>query len=246
VKLPEGPQKLNWFMPEPTSVLIPALNEEESISRVIAEIPYQLCHQVIVIDNGSVDRTAERARDAGAQVVEESSKGYGTACLAGMGHIRDDTEVVVFLDADHSDYPEQLPLLTRPVYENRSDFVLGSRIFIRENRRFLRFHQAWGNRICVTLISLFYGFRYSDLGPFRAIRYRSLIELGLRDPTWGWNVEMQIRAVQAGLRILEVPVKYRDRIGRSKISGTLRGSFAAGLRILHTILKCRTVSESSL
>jgi len=233
-------------MPEPTSVLIPALNEEESVSRVIAEIPYELCHQVIVIDNGSVDRTAERARDAGAQVVAESSKGYGAACLAGIGHIRGDTEVVVFLDADHSDYPEELSSLTRPIYEDRSDFVLGSRIFIRENRRFLRLHQAWGNRICVTLISMFYGFRYSDLGPFRAIRYRSLMELGLRDPTWGWNVEMQIRAVQAGLRILEVPVKYRHRIGRSKISGTLRGSFAAGLRILHTILKCRAVSESSL
>ena len=236
-KLPEDAPKLNWFMPQPTSILIPALNEEEPIIRVLAEIPEVLCHQIIVVDNGSVDRTAERAKNCGAQVVVEKRRGYGNACLAGIHHIRAGTEVVVFLDADHSDYPEELPLLTRPIYEGRYDLVLGSRSLIRENRSFLRFHQAWGNRICLMLIRLFYGFQFSDMGPFRAIRYKSLTKLGLKDLTWGWNAEMQIRAVQEGLRILEVPVRYRERIGQSKISGTLRGSLAAGLRILHTILK---------
>src|SRR6058998_3416994 len=155
-KLPEDAQKLNWIMPQPTSVLIPALNEEEPISRVLAEIPGELCHQVIVVDNGSVDRTADRARNSGAQVVLEKRRGYGNACLAGIRHIRAGTEVVVFLDADHSDYPEELPLLTRPIYQGGYDLVLGSRSLIRENRSFLRFHQACGNRICLKLIRLFY------------------------------------------------------------------------------------------
>lgn len=233
-------------MPEPTSVIIPAFNEEESITKVLAEIPPQLCHQVIVIDNGSFDRTAERAMQAGAQVIMERKRGYGNACLAGLHHIRAGTEVVVFLDADHSDYPEELPLLTRPIYEDRVDLVLGSRNMFRENRRYLRLHQVWGNRICLTLIAVFYGFHFSDMGPFRAVRYGSLMELDLRDPTWGWNAEMQIRALQAGLRIREVPVKYRERIGQSKISGTLHGSLAAGFRILYTIFKHWRLPASSL
>ena len=224
-------------MPEPTAVLIPALNEEQSIVKVLEEIPAQLCHQVIVIDNGSRDRTAELAQSAGAQVVIEPRRGYGYACLLGLRHLRAGTEVVAFLDADHSDHPAQLPRLTHPIYIGQFDLVIGSRTLQRENLRYLHPHQLWGNHLSLILIYLLYGFRFTDMGPFRAIRYDALMKLGIKDPTWGWNAEMQIKAIQAGLRIKEVAVSYRERIGRSKISGTVWGSLAAGSRILYTILR---------
>ena len=224
-------------MPDPTSVIIPTLNEEKSIGRVIEEIPRHLCHQIIVIDNGSQDDTARVAAAAGVQVVLEPIRGYGQACLAGLRQVRADTRVVAFLDGDHSDYPEQLHELTGPIYEDRFDFVMGSRILRVENLAFLRGHQLWGNRLTLQLLRLFYGCRFSDLGPFRAIRKDSLERLGMKDTTWGWNVEMQIKAVRAGLRIREVPVRYRERIGDSKISGTFSGSVAAGFRILYTLLR---------
>jgi glycosyltransferase involved in cell wall biosynthesis len=224
-------------MPEPTSLLIPALNEEQSIVKVLEEIPGQLCHQVIVIDNGSRDRTAELARNAGAQVVIEPRRGYGYACLAGLRHLRAETEVVAFLDADYSDHPAQLPYLTHPIYIGQFDLVIGSRTLQRENLQYLCPHQLWGNRLSLSLIYLLYGFRFTDMGPFRAIRYDALMKLDIKDPTWGWNAEMQIKAIQANLRIKEVAVSYRERIGRSKISGTVWGSLAAGFRILYTILR---------
>src|SRR5438552_12407022 len=238
-KLPEGSSKLNWFMAEPTSVLIPALDEEESIAQVIAEIPRESCHQILVVDNGSRDRTAVRAREAGAEVVREPRRGYGRACRAGLRRLQPATEVVVFLDADHSDFPSELPLLTGPLYAGRADLVLGSRSLRSENRRFLRWHQSWGNRLALALVRLFYGQRFTDFGPFRAIRRSALEGLRLRDPTWGWNVEMQIKAAGAGLRIEEVALRYRERIGRSKISGTFLGSMRAGSKILWTILRHR-------
>ena len=224
-------------MPDPTSVIIPTLNEEKSIGRVIEEIPPQFCHQIIVIDNGSQDDTARVAAEAGVQVVVEPKRGYGHACLAGLRHVRADSRVVAFLDGDHSDYPEQLAELTGPIYEDRFDFVMGSRILRVENLAFLRGHQLWGNRLTLHLLRLFYGARFSDLGPFRAIRRESLEQLSMKDTTWGWNVEMQIKAIRAGLRIHEVPVRYRERIGHSKISGTFSGSMAAGFRILYTLLR---------
>ncbi len=224
-------------MPEPTSVLIPALNEEQSIVKVLEEIPAQLCHQVIVIDNGSRDRTAELAQNAGAQVVIEPRRGYGYACLAGLRHLRAGTDVVAFLDADHSDHPAQLPRLTHPIYIGQFDLVIGSRTLQPENLRYLHPHQLWGNHLSLVLIYLLYGFRFTDMGPFRAIRYDALMKLDMKDPTWGWNAEMQIKAIQADLRIQEVAVSYRARIGRSKISGTVLGSLAAGFRILYTIFR---------
>ena len=224
-------------MPEPTAVLIPALNEEPAIARVIAEIPRARCHRIIVIDNGSRDRTAEAARGAGAEVVQEPRRGYGHACRAGLACLGPETEVVAFLDADHSDYPAELTALTAPIYEGRADFVLGSRTLRPENEPFLAAHQRWGNRLAVGLIRMLHGHAFTDLGPFRAIRRAALDALALRDTTWGWNVEMQIEALRAGLRIVEVPVRYRERIGRSKISGTVRGSVNAGARILFTVAR---------
>jgi glycosyltransferase involved in cell wall biosynthesis len=224
-------------MPEPTSVLIPALNEERSIAKVLQEIPAGSCHQIIVIDNGSNDRTGEIARRCGAQVVNEPRKGYGFACLAGLNHLRHGTHIVAFLDGDHSDYPEELSRLTHPIYQQQADLVIGSRILRAQNLSHLKAHQLWGNRLILALLYSLYGCRFSDLGPFRAIRLQSLEKLAMTDRTWGWNVEMQIKAVRAGLRIQEIPVSYRDRIGYSKISGSVRGSIAAGFRILYTVFR---------
>jgi glycosyltransferase involved in cell wall biosynthesis len=228
-------------MTQATTVVIPALDEEEAIARVIAEIPRGSCHQIIVVDNGSRDDTAGAARAAGAEVVSEPRRGYGRACLSGLERLRADTEVVVFLDGDHSDYPEELPLLTGPIYAGRADLVLGSRLLRRENLQFLPAHQVWGNRLALALLRRIYDRSFSDFGPFRAIRRGALERLRLTASTWGWNVEMQIRAIEAGLRVEEVAVRYRARVGRSKISGTLLGSIRAGTRILLTILACRTL-----
>jgi glycosyltransferase involved in cell wall biosynthesis len=224
-------------MPEPTTVLIPALNEEASICKVLAEIPRPYCHQIIVVDNGSEDATGRVSREAGAEVVFEPRRGYGFACLAGLARLRSDTAVVAFLDADHSDYPSDLPDLTSPIYGGACDLVLGSRALIAENRAYLPLHQRWGNEAVLILLRALYGRRFTDLGPFRAIRVPSLRRLNMADTTWGWNVEMQIKAVQNGLRIREVPVRYRERIGRSKISGTVRGSLAAGFKILYALVR---------
>ncbi len=214
-------------------VVIPSLNEQESIGRVITSIPPWV-RQTIVVDNGSTDATAERARQAGAVVITEPQRGYGQACLAGCA-AAGDADIVVFLDGDLSDYPERMERLVRPIAEGRADFVLGSRTLGLRQKGALLLQQRFGNWLACRLIRLFWGHCYTDLGPFRAIRRSSLEHLHMDDQNFGWTVQMQIRAVVAELRIEEIPVDYRRRIGRSKISGTLRGVVSAGAKILCTI-----------
>ncbi|MGH9838573.1 MAG: glycosyltransferase family 2 protein [Blastocatellia bacterium] len=219
------------------SVIIPALNEEESIGAVLAAIPRAWVNDVIVVDNGSADRTERIARQYGARVVSQPERGYGAACLAGIAALEPETEIVVFLDADFSDYPEDIGLLIRPLIEWGADLALGARTLDGASRAALTPQQRWGNWLATTLIRWRFGFRYTDLGPFRAIRREALESLGMRDRNYGWTVEMQIKALQAGLRIVEVPLRYRVRIGQSKISGTVKGTLLAGVKILYTIGK---------
>jgi len=217
------------------SVIIPAVDEEEAIGLVIAEIPAAV-HEVIVVDNGSRDRTAEVARAAGSRVVSEPRRGYGRACLAGIA-AADRPDVVVFLDGDHSDYPAQLPEVVAPILEDRADMVIGSRTLGRRAAGAHPWHAVLGTRLCVGFMNVTTGSRATDLGPFRAITAEALHRLDLRDPTYGWTVEMQIKAARAGLRVVEVPVDYRPRIGRSKVSGTVTGTVGAGTRILALIAR---------
>ncbi|MCS6984312.1 MAG: glycosyltransferase family 2 protein [Leptospiraceae bacterium] len=221
------------------AVIIPALNEELAIGKVIEDIPTkQFSHlhwQIIVVDNGSTDRTAEVAQTHGAQVVKEKERGYGAACLKGLSLLDPSTDIVVFLDGDYADDPREMGLLLEPILEDKADFVLGSRTKGRQERFALNIVQRFGNFVATRLIYFFWRVRYSDLGPFRAIRYEALRKLRMQDRNFGWTVEMQIKAAQQGLRILEVPVSYRRRIGKSKISGTLRGIFLAGYTILKVI-----------
>jgi glycosyltransferase involved in cell wall biosynthesis len=218
------------------AVIIPVLNEEKSIGAVLDAIPGELNPDVIVVDNGSSDHTAMIAREHGATVVAEPRRGYGFACLRGMQAL-DHPDVVVFLDGDYSDYPEEMRQLIAPIGENRADLVIGSRALGAREKDALPSHSAFGNKIASFLIKMLFGHRYTDLGPFRAIRTQCLRELRMADTTWGWTVEMQIKAVQKKLRILEIPVSYRKRIGESKISGTLIGSIKAGYKIIWTIVK---------
>ncbi|MEQ8765430.1 MAG: glycosyltransferase family 2 protein [Planctomycetota bacterium] len=218
-------------------VIIPAFNEAPSIGLVLDAIPRQHVREVIVVDNDSSDDTAEVAQRHGARTVRESRRGYGSACLAGMAARAGRDGVVVFLDGDFSDHPEQLPDLVDPIFNGEQDFVLGSRILGPNGKSALLPQSYWGNRLATTLIRWLFGHRYTDLGPFRAIRSDVLAELGMCDQNFGWTVEMQIRAVRAGLRILEVPVRYRQRVGVSKITGTVRGTIRAGWKILWLIFR---------
>jgi len=226
------------------AVIIPAYNEVESIGRVLDDLPRAAVAQVVVVDNGSTDGTAEVARGRGAQVVREPARGYGTACLAGIAALDEDVEIVVFLDGDHSDHPEELPRLVAPIAAGRADLVVGSRILGQREPGALAPHARWGNELAVVLLRWLFGVRFTDLGPFRAIRADALRALGMGDPDYGWTVEMQARAARAGLRVTEVPVSYRRRIGRSKVSGTVRGSVLAGYKILTTIAASRVGAES--
>jgi glycosyltransferase involved in cell wall biosynthesis len=218
------------------SVLIPAFNEEKSIAQVIGELPLDLVDEVMVIDNGSTDATKEVALRHGARVVEEKYRGYGSACLKGLANISN-TDIVVILDGDHSDYPEQITRLLEPIAAGESDFVIGSRVLGRREDGALTPQQYWGNKLAGFLIHRLFGYKFTDMGPFRAIRFESLKSLGMTDKTFGWNVEMQIKAIKNGLRIKEVPVDYRKRIGVSKISGTVGGTIKAGAKIIFTIFK---------
>ena len=222
------------------AVVIPALNEERPLAQVLAELPRSAVREIVVVDNGSTDRTAEVARAADVTVVREPRRGYGAACLAGLAHLRSHPpEVVAFLDADASDDPAQLAEVLAPILEGRADFVVGSRVRGRHEPGSLTAVQVAGNRLAVSLLALLFGARFTDLGPFRAIRWEALERLGMRDRDYGWTVEMQARAARAGLRSVEVPVRYRRRLGRSKISGTVRGVLGAGWKILFTLARVR-------
>lgn len=231
------------------ALLIPALDEEEALPHVLAELPAGHVDVVLVVDNGSRDRTAEVARAAGAIVVREDVRGYGSACLAGLasllhadevsGPALADDDIVVFLDADHSDYPEDLPAVLGPVLADSADLVVGSRVLGGADMSAL-LPQAWfGNRLACFLMRLCFGARHTDLGPFRAIRVRALRHLEMGDRDFGWTVEMQLKARVARMRVVEVPVRYRARIGHSKITGTVGGTLRAGWKILGWILGWR-------
>ena len=216
-------------------VVIPALDEEQAIGDVVRGVP-PVVHEVVVVDNGSRDRTAEVARAAGATVVAEPRRGYGQACLTGIA-AAGDADVVVFLDGDRSDEPGQLTEIVAPILEGRADLVIGSRSLGRRARGAQPWHAILGTRLCVELMNLLTGARATDLGPFRAISAEALRRLDMRDRNYGWTVEMQVKAARAGLRVVEVPVDYRPRVGKSKVSGTVRGTFGAGTKIIATILR---------
>ncbi len=219
------------------SVIIPAFNEESSIGLVLDALPSKsLIHEVIVVDNNSTDNTAQVAREKGARVVAETRRGYGSACLKGISAL-DNPDIVVFLDGDFSDYPEEIVQLLAPIQFGEMDFVLGSRMILPASRLALLPQSRYGNQLAVFLMRLFFRHQYTDLGPFRAIRYKSLQLIAMQDTNFGWTVEMQIKAVKKGLRILEIPVKYRERVGVSKITGTVSGTLKAGTKIIYTIFK---------
>ncbi len=220
-------------------VVIPALNEERSLPSVLADIPRPPVRRIVVADNGSTDGTARLAREGGAEVVEASRRGYGSACLAGLDHLRrtGPPDVVVFLDADWSDHPEELPGLIAPILAGEADLVIGSRILGRREPGALLPQARAGNLVACAMIRLLYGHRFTDLGPFRAIRWEALERLKMGDPNFGWTAEMQVKALRHGLRCVEVPVSYRRRVGVSKITGTVSGTVRAGYKILWTVLR---------
>ena len=221
------------------NVIIPALNESDAISKVIGDIP-DFVQEIIVVDNGSTDTTAEMAKKAGATVLHESKKGYGHACLKGLDYLKNldqKTDIVVFLDGDYSDYPEQMSDIIAPITNNNMDFVLGSRKKNLSERGAMQPQQRFGNWLATRLMTLFFNSKFTDLGPFRAIKYEVLNSLDMRDQTYGWTVEMQLKILKQKFTYCEIPVKYRNRIGVSKVSGTLKGTIFAGVKILSWIFK---------
>lgn len=216
------------------AVIIPCRNEADALGHVLAAIPRDLVHEILVVDNGSSDRTAEVARAAGARVVAEPTPGYGRACLTGLGALDPLVDTVAFVDGDYADYPEELPHLLAPIRQGVADLVIGSRT-VQAAPRSLSIQQRAGNWLACTLMRGLFGIRYTDLGPFRVIRREALAQLRMRDQAFGWTVEMQAKAARHRLRVVEVPVRYRPRIGRSKISGTVSGTVRAGAAILSTI-----------
>jgi glycosyltransferase involved in cell wall biosynthesis len=224
------------------SVIIPAYNEADSIAKVLADIPESLVTEVVVVNNNSADSTAENARSNGATVLDEPRQGYGFACLKGVDYLKSRLKkpgIAVFLDADYSDYPEEMVNLIKPIIEQDCDLVIGSRVLGRKEKGAMPLQQVLGNWLATALIRLLYRAKFTDLGPFRAIKFDKLIGLDMKSQAYGWPVEMQLKAVRQGLHICEVPVSYRARIGRSKISGTMRGSILAGYEILSTIFEYR-------
>ena len=218
------------------SVIIPTHNEVQAIGRVLADLPSALVTEVIVVDSNSTDGTSDLARSMGAEVIQEPRRGYGRACLTGLANAKN-PDVVVFLDGDYSDRPSELPIVLTPILEGRADITLGSRLQDRRSAAALPWHQALGNRLAASLIRLLYGLQISDLGPFRAARAEVLRALALEQTTYGWAVEMILKGALAGFRVVEVPVSYHRRIGKSKISGTLKGTIGAGWFILSLIVR---------
>ena len=225
-------------------VIIPAFNEARAITQVIGAIPDALASEVVVVNNASTDETGRNARKAGATVLEEPRRGYGYACLRGLAYAAEQQpDVVVFLDGDYSDHPEEMAYLIAPIADQTHDFVVGSRIAGRREPGAMLLQARLGNRLACLLMRIFWGVRYSDLGPFRAIRFNELANLEMQDRTFGWTIEMQIKAALAGLRICEVPVSYRRRVGVSKITGTIAGTLQASWKILWTIFKFALASR---
>src|SRR5256714_15406447 len=220
------------------SVVIPALNEEEPIAKVVREcLATKIPTEIVVVDNGSSDRTADRAREAGARVAT-APRGYGRACMSGVRAVTTNADIIVFLDGDGSDCPEFMPQLVDPIARGDFDFVIGSRTRGQREPGSMNFQQVFSGKLAGWLMSILYSVRYTDMCPFRAIRRETLEKLSMREETYGWNLEMQMKAARSGLRILEVPVNHRRRAGGvSKVSGTLRGTFIAGARIVATFLR---------
>ena len=220
-------------------VIIPAFNEEASIGKVIAEIP-DFVSEVIVVDNNSTDNTSEIAKNAGATVLFQPKAGYGNACLKGMEYISEEDikpEIIVFLDGDYSDYPSELTKIVAPILEDDIDFVVGARVKALREAGSMTFPQRFGNALATRLMKLFFNSKFTDLGPFRAIKYDKLLALNMEDKTYGWTVEMQLKVLKKKFTYVEVPVKYKNRIGTSKVSGTVKGALFAGVKILSWIFK---------
>jgi len=221
------------------SVIIPAFNEEASIGKVIAEIP-AMVSEIIVVNNTSSDQTEAVAKKAGATVLREEKMGYGYACLKGLDYLarqEKKPDIVVFLDGDYSDYPEELSKIVRPIIEENIDFVVGARDKRLREKGSMTFPQIFGNWLATSLMKLFFGARFTDLGPFRAIKYSKLLALQMEDKTYGWTVEMQLKVLKRNFSYTEVPVRYKNRIGVSKISGNLKAAVKAGIKILGWIFK---------
>lgn len=220
-------------------VIIPAFNEADSIAKVIEDIPNSVS-EIIVVNNNSTDQTAQNSREAGATVIDEPNRGYGFACLAGMHYIEEQSkhpDIIVFIDGDYSDYPEELDKVVAPILRENMDFVIGARKAALREAGSMTPQQVFGNQLATFLMRLFFGAKFTDLGPFRAIKYESLKELGMQDKTYGWTVEMQLKAIRKKLAYKEVPVRYKRRIGVSKVSGTVKGAIFAGIKILSWIFK---------
>jgi len=221
-------------------VIIPALNEQDAIGRVLVDISEELVDEVVVVDNGSSDQTVIVAEKYGATVLMEARKGYGHACMKGIRYFEDKEprpHLIVFIDADYSDYPQEISQVVAPITEDNYDLVIGSRALGKRERGSMTFPQIFGNWLATLLIRIFFNHRFTDLGPFRAIKFEKLLTLDMQEYTYGWTVEMQLKAAKIGLRCTEVPVSYRKRIGVSKVSGTVKGTVMAGYRILWTIFK---------
>ena len=223
-------------------VIIPAFNEAESIGKVLGDIPEGLVKEVVVVNNSSTDKTEENAKAAGATVLRESRRGYGFACLKGIEYARqksgsDRPDIIVFLDGDYSDYPDQMTELVEPIVSDGYDMVIGSRAIGSREGGSMAPQQLFGNWLATTLLRWFYGARFTDLGPFRAIRFDKLIELNMVDQTYGWTVEMQVKAAKKKYKFTEIAMNYRKRIGVSKITGTIKGTIKAGYMILYTIFR---------
>lgn len=219
-------------------VIIPALNEEKSLPYVLRDIPHDSVRKIVVSDNGSTDRTSDVALQLGAHVVSQPKRGYGSACLKAIEYLKEDPpDIVVFLDGDYSDHPQELLSLIHPIIHNNMDMVIGSRTLGQHDQGALLPQAIFGNWLACRLIHLFYHVSFTDLGPFRAIRWSSLMDLHMCDPDFGWTVEMQVKASKKKMNLCEVPVSYRKRIGVSKVTGTLRGSVRAGEKILYIIFR---------
>lgn len=221
-------------------VIIPAYNEEKSVNHVIKDIPKEWVKEIIVVDNASTDNTFEVIKSCGATALQEFRKGYGSACLKGIEYINkqaEKTDIIVFLDADYSDYPEQLPEVVKPIIESDYDMVIGSRALGSKEKYSMTPQQIFGNWLATKLLKLIYGVTFTDLGPFRAIKLDKLNSINMKDTNYGWTVEMQVKAARKKLKTIEVPVNYKKRIGVSKVSGTVKGTIMAGYKIIWTLLK---------